>query len=181
MGLIDIYCVADHEFDKTMWMDSLLTPGDVGIVSVADMVARVRVRCAGGDRIRELRVVGHGDGWGQWFGADWVNEQKATHVFRPQFEQLRGLFGPGGFMTLGGCDVGEAGGLLRELWAIVGVPVQAFMAKQYPVVPGDEGRRRRCSERCEVSGSQAWEHVDTVLDPLRERLFQAKQRVAGRF
>jgi len=181
MPLIDIYCVADHEFDETMWVDGLLTQGEVGIASVADMVAKVQARCAGGDRIRELRVFGHGDEWGQYFGADWVNEQTAMHRFRPQLEQLRGLFGPGGFMTLGGCDVGEAAALLRALFAIVGVPAQAFMAKQYPVFPGDEGRRRRCSDRCEVSGSQAWEHVDTVLDPLRERFHRKLQGLRDRF
>jgi hypothetical protein len=181
MSLIDIYCVADHELDATMWVDSLLTPGDVGIAGVADLVAKVQARCAGGDRVRELRVVGHGDEWGQYFGADWVNEQTATHRHRADFACLRGLFGPGGFMTLGGCDVGEAAALLRALSGIVGVPVQGFMAKQYPLFPGDEGRRRRCSARCEVNGSEAWEHVDRVLDPARERLSRTLSGLAELF
>ncbi|MFC1642863.1 hypothetical protein ACFL5O_09310 [Myxococcota bacterium] len=67
MAVIDVYVIDDSTFDLTMFMDAALTWGDVGIRNVKDMVNKL---CLTGDRIAELRIVGHGNETGQYIGSD---------------------------------------------------------------------------------------------------------------
>lgn len=39
---------------------------------MANLATYVTIRCSGGDTLRELRIVGHGNANGQWFGSDWI-------------------------------------------------------------------------------------------------------------
>lgn len=48
MADIDVYCVSANHFDIVMWIDSALTPRDVPISSVADMVRKLVARFGGG-------------------------------------------------------------------------------------------------------------------------------------
>jgi hypothetical protein len=159
---IDIYCVADHEPDVVMWVDALFTWGEIGITSVTDMVQKVKEVCGTRRKIRELRILGHGNWEGQFFGRDWVSNDN-INSFRGELVQLSGLFGREGLVTLGGCQVGGNSRLLLELGDILNVPVRAFEANQRPTVPGDEGREVRCYLTCTRSGSRTWSHIDRIL------------------
>lgn len=61
MALIDIYIVDNSKRDIVMWVDSALTANDVGVKNVVDMADYVTRKCSGGDKIRELRIIGHGN------------------------------------------------------------------------------------------------------------------------
>jgi hypothetical protein len=158
---IDVYCVSANESDVVMWIDSAVTPRDVPILSVSDMVTKLVARfgtSAGrGDKIGELRIVGHGNAYGQYVGADWL-DNTSLRSFRSEFARLRSLFGRSGLITLGGCLVGRNGGLLVALSDITNVPVRAFTASQRPLVPGDEGNETRCYITCTRSrGGNLWD------------------------
>jgi hypothetical protein len=164
MADIDVYCVSDDHPDVVTWVDSALTIGDVPITNVGDMVAKLVARfgatVGGGDKIRELRIVGHGNAHGQYIGSDWV-DGKTIRAFRPEFVWLTRFFAhPGGLITLGGCLVGRNGPLLLALSDMTNVPVRAFTASQRPTVPGDEGNETRCYITCaRSSGGNLWDFL----------------------
>jgi hypothetical protein len=143
MGNIDIY-VIDNKADFVLAADRALTIGDVGISSVRDLVAKVGTECRDGDKVRELRIVGHGNEYGQFIGADWVGDRN-VHAFAVHWGRLKTYFDPScGLVTLGGCKVGQAELLLLKMSHYLGVPVRAFRTFQNPVIPGDEGGETRC-------------------------------------
>jgi Domain of unknown function (DUF4347) len=164
MAEIDVYCVSDDHPDVVMWIDSALTPSDVPIKNVADMVfklvARFGTKVGAGDCIGELRIVGHGNEYGQYMGSDWI-DNKSIEKFRPQFSKLMRLFGRNGLITLGGCRVGRNGSLLVKLSDMTNVPVRAFTASQRPAVPGDEGNETKCYITCaRSSGGNLWDFLE---------------------
>jgi hypothetical protein len=65
MAVIDVYAIDDSSFDLTLFLDRALTWGDVGIRNLKDIVDKLTKLCANGDRIAELRIVGHGNDLGQ--------------------------------------------------------------------------------------------------------------------
>ncbi len=144
MGNIDIY-VIDSSSDPVLAVDRALTIGDIGITGVRDLVRQVGKECAGGDKVRELRIVGHGSEYGQYIGRDWIADSN-VHMFAMHWATLRSYFDPSsGLVTLGGCKVGQAELLLVKLTHYLGVPVRAFRTFQNPIIPGDEGGETRCS------------------------------------
>lgn len=162
MSDIDVYCVSADKPDVVMWIDSAITPRDVPILNVSDMANKLVARFdSGGDRIRELRIVGHGNSYGQYMGSDWIDND-TIRGFRPPFSRLSRLFArSGALITLGGCLVGNNGPLLVELSNMTNVPVRAFTASQRPLVPGDEGNETRCYITCAKSrGGSLWEWLD---------------------
>lgn len=162
MANIDVYCVSADHPDLVMWIDSLVTPRDVPIISVSDMVNKLVARFgSSSDRIRELRIVGHGNDYGQYIGADWIDNSTLRN-FRSQLHRLTGLFATSeSLITLGGCKVGRNGSLLVELSNITNVPVRAFTASQRPLVPGDEGNETICYITCaRSSGGNLWDFLD---------------------
>ena len=163
MSEIDVYCVSADHPDVVMWIDSALTPRDVPITSVADMVfklvGRFGTKAGRSDRIGELRIVGHGNEYGQYIGSDWI-DHSTIGKFLPQFSKLIGVFGQNGLITLGGCLVGRNGSLLLKLSDMTNVPVRAFTASQRPLVPGDEGNETRCYITCARShGGNLWDFL----------------------
>jgi hypothetical protein len=162
MADIDIYCVADHEPDVVMWVDAMLSWGEIDITSVSDMVQKVKRQCGRNHKIRELRIFGHGNTYGQFIGRDWIDSD-SIRSYRGELVKLYGLFGREGMLTLAGCQVGQNSDLLLKFGDILNVPVRAFEANQRPVMPGDEGREVRCYLTCTRSGSRTWSHIDRAL------------------
>jgi len=144
MSLIDIYVIDNSRSDLVMWVDSALTTKDVGIKDIADLAAYVTLRCSNGDRMRELRIVGHGNANGQWIGSDWIGSSYLrTHG--ANLNQIGRFFDRSvGFVTLGGCKVGQNPILLGQLSMYFRVPVRAFTSSQNPAIPGDEGAEVKC-------------------------------------
>ena len=144
MALVDIYAIDNSRSDLVMWVDSALTSGDIGIKNVADLATYVAIRCSGGDTIRELRIIGHGNADGQWFGSDWIGSSYLRYHAANLRKIGRCFNHPKGFVTLGGCKVGQNPILLGQLSMYFGVPVRAFTASQNPAIPGDEGAEVKC-------------------------------------
>jgi hypothetical protein len=144
MGNINIY-VIDSSSNFVLAADRALTFGDVGIKGVADLVTQVGKECKGGDKVQELRIVGHGSQYGQYIGGDWVGDSN-VHMFAVHWAKLKTYFDPScGLVTLGGCKVGQAELLLVKMSHYLGVPVRAFRTFQNPIIPGDEGGETRCT------------------------------------
>lgn len=167
MAVIDVYVVDDSSFDLTMFIDSALTWGSIGIQSVRDMADKVSRLCVSGDRIANLRILGHGNDTGQFIGTDWVTEATLPS-FRGQFARLAGLFVRGGSdssraeLTMGGCQQGRNGSFLLAISHIVNVPVSGYTALQRPVLPGDEGGRTTCYITCARGGRTFADSFDDV-------------------
>ena len=144
MALIDIYVADNSRSDIVLWVDSALTSKDIGIQDVQDLADYVTARCSAGDKLRELRIVGHGNPKGQWIGSDWVTSG-ILHLYAKNFHRIARCFAhPDGFVTMGGCKVGQNPILLGQLSAYFRVPVRAFTSSQNPVIPGDEGTEIKC-------------------------------------
>lgn len=167
MAEIDIYVIDNSSFDLTMFIDSQLTQGEVGIQNVEDMVRKIERMCEDGDRIRELRIVGHGNDHGQYVGTDWLSTS-TLRQHRSALARLRPLFvhgndqvdGENGHVVMGGCRQGRNGRLLLELSRIFNVPVSGFTALQRPGVPGDEGGRTTCFITCTREGRTTADDFD---------------------
>jgi|NOAtaT_7_FD_contig_21_988952_length_751_multi_7_in_0_out_0_2 hypothetical protein len=159
MSEINIYCVSNNRNDLVMFLDSLFTFNDIGVSSVSDMVGKVVGKCSRGDRIAELRIVGHGNALGQYIGADWV-EETTLPPLESELRRLRPLFGGNGLVTLGGCRVGHSSGLMLRMSNILNVPVRGFRAAQRPLIPGDEGSEQRCYITCTRQSRRGFDHVD---------------------
>jgi hypothetical protein len=145
MATMDFHVVDGSKFDIVMSVEEALSVGEIGVKSVPDMVRQLETKCAGGDLIGELRIVGHGNENGQYFGGDWINDY-TVHSYAAYWTRLRKLFDTGkGLVTLGGCKVGQAELLLVKLSKLLDVPVRGFRTFQNPVVPGDEGGETRCT------------------------------------
>jgi hypothetical protein len=143
MSTIDVY-VIDKRSDIVMAVDRALTVGELDIGSVRDLAAQVSKLCSGGDRVRELRIVGHGNETGQYVGGDWLCDLN-VHAFAPHWALLKKCFDPTcGSVTFGGCKVGQAELLMVKLSHHLGVPVRGFRTFQNPIIPGDEGGETRC-------------------------------------
>ena len=161
-SLQDVYVIEDKA-DVFLWGSAAITLGEVAITGIADMVSKVQA-LAKTKRVRELRIVGHGSAHGQYIGKDWLSITSLAKTFRPDFVKLSvGCFGPGGFITMGGCEQGENGGLLLEISNIVGVPVQGFTAAQRVLPFGDEGGLTRCFITCAREGKTFADSVDKLL------------------
>jgi hypothetical protein len=143
MANIDIYVIGDAT-DIVSTIARGLTVGDVPVAGVHDMVTQIGKKCAGGDKIRELRIVGHGTPDGQYVGSDWINSQ-TVDWHGGSWAGLKPLFDPSkGLVTLGACQVGQASLLLVKLSNYLGVPVRGFRTFQNPIIPGDEGGETKC-------------------------------------
>jgi len=128
-----------------MAADRALTIGDIGITGVRDLVRQVGKECAGGDKVRELRIVGHGSENGQYFGRDWIDDI-SVDAYAMEWLTLKSYFDRSvGLLTLGGCKVGQAELLLVKLSHYLGVPARGFRTFQNPIIPGDEGGETRCT------------------------------------
>lgn len=143
MPLIDIYVVDSSKPDIVMSIDMALTANEVGIKDVADLVRFATRKCIGGIKIRELRILGHGRPDGQYFGGDWVDDVTLP-AYSADLRRIAPCFGSTGFVTLGGCKVGQNQIFLAKLSYYFGVPVRAFTASQSPIIPGDEGSEVKC-------------------------------------
>lgn len=168
MSTINVYVIDNSQFDLTMFVDSALTWGDVGIRNVRDMVDKLVNLCAHGDRIAELRIVGHGNDRGQYVGSDWLSES-TLWSHRQQLARISSLFvrtrgesSESAHVIMGGCQQGRNGSFLLALSDIWNVPVSGFTALQRPGVPGDEGGRTTCYITCARQGRTTADAVDDV-------------------
>lgn len=178
MAAIDVYVIDDSSFDLTMFIDSALTWSDVGVKNLKDMVDKLVKLCLKGDRIAELRIVGHGNDLGQYVGSDWLTQDSLT-THRAQLARLCPLFVRVGqsakraHVVMGGCQQGRNGGFLLAISNILNVPVSGFTALQRPVLPGDEGGKTTCYITCNRQGRTAADTFDDaqlkVTRWLRER------------
>jgi hypothetical protein len=152
------------------WFDSLFTIGDILVVSVEDMVAKI-TRKLGRRKIRNLFIGGHGAPGYQSVGAgsnwDRVGSRSLQldsdgNLFGPAAQYMPSLapkFISGAICTLGGCTTGQGAAgeaLLRKLSQVLGgISVQAGDANQRPLVPGMEGRviRYTGAQRTVITGS----------------------------
>lgn len=179
MADLDVYVISDHKFDPVTWIDSALTWGDVGVLGIRDMVTKLQRICANGDRIAELRIVGHGNELGQFVGRDWLCREVVRH-WRSELSKMTPLFGVKRHVIMGGCRQGRNSGLLLALSNIWNVPVSGFTALQRPPLPGDEGGRTTCFITCTRSGYTFADHFDklqlAVMAYAREAARYAKER-----
>jgi hypothetical protein len=93
-------CDDDNDLDLTTFIDSALTWGDVGVKDLQDMVDKLVRLGAGGDRIAELHIVGHGNDRGQFIGTDWLDHTSLSR-HRPQLARLSRLLSVCGVALLG--------------------------------------------------------------------------------
>ncbi|MBC7898874.1 MAG: hypothetical protein H7070_02375 [Saprospiraceae bacterium] len=143
MSNIDIY-VIDSSPDIVMTVGRALAIGDIGISSVRNLAEQVGIACKGGDKVRELRISGHGSQYGQFIGGDWVCDVN-IHEFALHWAKLKTYFDPScGLVTMEGCKVGQAELLLVKMSHYLGVPVRGFRTFQNDFIPGDEGGETRC-------------------------------------
>jgi len=145
-----------------MWIDGAVTSGEISILGVADMATKLEAAFAQtGDKIGELRIVGHGNAYGQFMGANWI-EDRTAGTYAKDFRRIGKLFSAQrGVVTLGGCQVGQNGPLLLKLSEYFKVPVRAFTALQRPLVPGDEGNSTDCYVTCSTSkDASLWDWLD---------------------
>jgi len=168
MEILDVYVIDDSSFDLTMFLDSALTWGDTGIKNTKDMADKLVKLCIGGDRIAELRILGHGNDTGQYVGSDWL-EKSNLGQYREQLARISPLFvrlqnssTRRAHVTMGGCRVGRNGSFLLALSEIWNVPVSGFTALQRPGVPGDEGGRTTCYITCAKGGRTTADSIDDV-------------------
>ncbi|MDD9943493.1 MAG: hypothetical protein OXU20_20805 [Myxococcales bacterium] len=174
MATIDVYVVDVSTFDLTMFLDGALTWADTGILSVRNMVAKLRKLCRHGDRIAELRIVGHGSESGQYVGADWLSLETLPS-FRSELSRMHPLFVRGGIgrrpsVVMGGCRQGRNPSLLLALSRIWNVPVSGFTALQRPAWPGDEGGRTTCYITCTRQGRTVADTIDEAQLRIMHRL-----------
>ena len=104
--------------------------------SVSDLVRMVLTVSGGFAKVGELFVVGHGNSFGMMIGKDWVSADNANKHL-PTLSKIK--FADDGMITLGGCHVGRACGLLNALSGGLGVKVRAWTALQRPGGPGPDG------------------------------------------
>jgi hypothetical protein len=174
MAIIDVYVIDDSKFDLTMFLDSALTWGDVGIKNIKDMADKLAGLCSRGNRIAELTIVGHGNELGQYVGTDWLSNDSLPS-YRPQLRRLTTLFVRTGsarsaHVTMGGCQQGRNGGLLLGLSDIWNVPVSGYTALQRPGVPGYEGGKTTCYLTCARQGRTTADKVDEIQLKIMEWL-----------
>ena len=145
MATIDVHVVDVSKPDIVMSIERGLSIGEVGVKDVPDMATQLEKICGRVNLIGELRIVGHGNETGQYFGGDWINDY-TVHSFGMHWLRMRRLFDTGkGLVTLGGCKTGQAEMLLIKLSSLLNVPVRGFRTFQNPIVPGDEGGETRCT------------------------------------
>lgn len=174
MAEIDVYIIADDQFDLTMALDAKLTWGDVGVQNVRDMVSKILKMTSQGDRIRELRIVGHGNESGQYIGADWISLD-TIDIYRSQLVRIAPFFALKANVIMGGCRMGRNGGLLLKLSEIFNVPVSGFTAFQRPALPGDEGGRTTCYITCTREGKTTADSFDEYQEKFMnyiQRIFE---------
>lgn len=159
MEEINFYVIDDSAFDVVMFLDSALTLGDVPIKNIKDMVTKIIGRCAKGVKIAELRIVGHGNAYGQYIGSDWL-DSKTVKSHRSDLAKLAPFFGKEGHVIMGGCKVGQNGSLLLTLSDYFNVQVTGFTASQRPLVPGDEGGSATCYLTCTRTGKMGFDYLD---------------------
>jgi hypothetical protein len=150
------------ETDIVGWLTSATTWDEIAVTSVKSMVRKViaRANANGGGRrsIFRLNIYGHGRPGLQSIGDGRGNESGKNlsdgnvHNFNDSLVTLKPYFRKDAIVTLHGCKTGkgkEGTTLLKHLANILGVPVQAGMETQYPLVPGMEGDIKRCTPvRC---------------------------------
>jgi hypothetical protein len=150
----------------------LFTVGDILVVSVADMVDKVLDR-AGKKKISNMFVGGHGSpGW-QSVGAGSGDDTTGTKSLQidaatgglmgtatRSLNRLIDHFDSEAIVTLGGCNVGaspDGPPMLKAVSvAIGGIPVQAGVDTQRPLVPGMEGKVIRCTPNAETNVGSSW-------------------------
>jgi hypothetical protein len=142
MANIDIHLI-DNRSDAVLAVARALAIGDVPIGNVRDLVNQVALKCAQGDKVRELRITGHGNIEGQYIGSDWI-DSKTVDNYDHLWQRLHPFFSSNGLLTLEGCQVGQAHLLLVKLSNYLGVSVRGFRTFQNPVVPGYEGGETKC-------------------------------------
>lgn len=147
---INITCVEDTHCDNSFdWASGVLRLGELDVVSVKDMVAKVIAEC-NGRLIRRLCIIGHGSPGCQSVGCgmrwDWTGRRallvdktnrQLVGEAATELARLAGKFAPEAIVTLGGCEVARGSygkALLRGVSrALGGVIVQASEAMQTPV------------------------------------------------
>ncbi|MCP5528179.1 MAG: hypothetical protein H7A47_15410 [Verrucomicrobiales bacterium] len=160
--LLDITVIGDRgTFDQVNFLAGLFRVGEKEVTSVKHLADRLGSLCAGGDRIAALQIIDHGNQTGQYIGADWL-ALKTLPGLRADLVRLRPLFGKGAVVTMAGCKVGHAPGLLSQLsilWG--GVQVRAGTAYQRPLIPGIEGGVTACDlNGCTYSGPTVFDRLD---------------------
>jgi hypothetical protein len=159
MADVNVYVIDNSRWDVVMFLDSAVTLGEVPIKNVKEMVTKILKRCAHGDKIAELRIVGHGNEFGQYVGADWLDSDTIRR-YRSDLFKLVPFFGKNGHVIMGGCKVGRNGSFLLKLSNYLNVPVTGFTASQRPLVPGDEGGSTTCFLTCTRTGKKGFDYLD---------------------
>jgi hypothetical protein len=149
----------------------------VTVYSVKDMVEKVSM-AAGGDKISRLFIEGHGASGFQCVGCGFIgnalkNKTKPDYL---EFSELEGKLKNGveqylsqlipkfsifsSVVSLGGCQVGSppfGDKLLMQIsTSLGGVPVEAGVDNQRPLLPGYEGNVLRCGENFCLPMQASW-------------------------
>lgn len=137
----------------------------VTVYSVKDMVEKVLI-AAGADKISRLTIYGHGASGFQCVGCGTLGnaldkdlssgdflelsemDGKLKNNAEQYLSQLVAKLSAKAIVSLGGCQVGAApfgDKLLQRMSEVLGVPVEAGVENQRPMLPGYEGNVVRCS------------------------------------
>lgn len=150
------------KFDTVNFLAGAVRFGERNVASIQDLATQMETMCRNEDRVIALHILDHGNKEGQYVGGDWL-DLTTLPEHRANLARLARCFDPGASVTMGGCKVGHAKGLLEELsivWA--GVRVQAGTALQRPLIPGIEGGVTQCILRaCSYSGTGLWDRLES--------------------
>lgn len=161
MAKLDIVVISDPgKFDGFYFLQGVMNIGEKYAKNVTDMVDQVLAFVHSGDSIIALTIHGHGNEQGQYIGIDWLDTTTLLQ-YRTTLAKLTTHFDGKAVVTLGGCNVGYAVDLLKQLsqlWG--GVTVRAGTAKQL-AFPGIEGGVRSCKINiCSYRGPGFWDYFD---------------------
>jgi hypothetical protein len=135
MADVLIDCVDGTGRDDNGFYRRRILPTAIRVNTIGHMVDAIVARLGHSDRIRRLRIFGHGSPGRQGLGNSsvggiWTHEISLAYfaVQRPYLERLCGHFAPGGWVELSGCEVGACttgANLLRSLAILWDVHVAA--------------------------------------------------------
>lgn len=182
MELLDITVIDNSKPDDPGMRWARTSKGiEIRILSVEDMVGKLRRVCASGARIRTLTIIGHGDKVAIWIGRDAVG-LKTLPDYQGALALLEPLLVPGGTVILAGCEVGAAKMLLIRL-AALWPRVTVVAPRSLQVLPGGiAGSRTSCQSIgrgtvCVTTPAGAYDKFVAVADAMGEFYERLSRRI----
>jgi hypothetical protein len=133
--------------------------GAITVTSVDDMISKILAALGATDSIRSLNIADHsfaeslfGGVAGQRIGKDKVGAGIPA-PYADALSRLKGRMAPGAVINVHGCRLAENTSFLVNLSTLLGAPVTAGLANQYPSTAGFDGPVVTCTgEVCVTQG-----------------------------